>query len=414
MAITSSETAYGSDPDPSTTKAVGEPVKPGDQSKVPEEVRGKSPAEMAQRWEKELTAAKRELSKFHGTGKKLVSRYLDERDGAADDTAEAKFNLFWSNIEVLKASLYAKPPDVDVSNSYKDSEDDVSRVAGNILQRMLNHDIEDGDESTYPDITKQAVGDYLVVGLGQVWYRYEVETRENETEAVTDPQTGVTLAEPIKYEAIVGEDAPADYVYWEDFWWSPARVWQDVRWVARRVYMNREELIARFGPKIGKVIPVTKSKSGGVQNDPWEKAGVFEIWDKTTQCAYWHVLGFDLICDYKPDPLKLRGFFPCPPPMIANAATSKYMPRGDYLLAQDQYQQIDELTTRLKYLTLCSNTKNYAGLEPTSFRSKPGKTDFVMTQNMRTSVNAIARLKIWGRSANPCLITTSKRPPWPI
>ena len=26
------------------------------------------------------------------------------------------------------------------------------------------------------------------------------------------------------------------------------------------------------------------------------------------------------------------------------------MPRGDYLLAQDQYQQIDELTTRLKYL----------------------------------------------------------------
>lgn len=350
MATTSNETGYGSDPDPSTTKDIHDPVKPGDQSKVPEEVKGKSPAEMAQRWEKELTAAKRELSKFHGTGKKLVSRYLDERDGAADDTAEAKFNLFWSNIEVLKASLYAKPPDVDVSNSYKDSEDDVSRVAGNILQRMLNHDIEDGDESTYPDITKQAVGDYLVVGLGQVWYRYEVETRENETEAVTDPQTGVTLAAPIKYEAITGEDAPADYVYWEDFWWSPARVWQDVRWVARRVYMNREELIARFGPKIGKVIPVTKSKSGGVQNDPWEKAGVFEIWDKTTQCAYWHVLGFDLICDYKPDPLKLRGFFPCPPPMMANAATSKYMPRGDYLLAQDQYQQIDELTTRLKYL----------------------------------------------------------------
>jgi len=350
MAITSSETAYGSDPDPSNTKDVHAPVKPGDQSKVPEEVKGKSPTEMASRWEKELQAAKKELGKFHSIGKRLVGRYLDDRDTASDDEAEAKFNLFWSNIEVLKASLYAKPPDVDVSNSYKDSEDDVSRVAGNILQRMLNHDIEDGDESTYPDITKQAVGDYLVVGLGQVWYRYEVETKENETEAVTDPQTGIELAPSVKYEAITGEDAPADYVYWEDFWWSPARVWQDVRWVARRVYMNREELIARFGEKIGKVIPVVKGKSGGVQNDPWEKAGVFEIWDKTTQCAYWHVMGFDVICDYKADPLKLRGFFPCPPPMMANAATSRYMPRGDYLLAQDQYQQIDELTTRLKYL----------------------------------------------------------------
>lgn len=350
---TRNETGYGNDPDLSNAKDINEPVKPGDQSKVPEAAKGKSPAEMAQRWEKELAAAKKELTKFHVAGRKLVHRYLDERDASAEGS-DSRFNLFWSNIEVLKASLYAKPPNVDVSNSYKDSEDDVSRVGCNILQRMLNHDIEDGDESSYPDVTKQSVGDYLVVGLGQVWYRYEVETKEAETEAVTDPETGTVLAKPIKYEAITGEDAPADYVYWEDFWWSPARVWQDVRWVARRVYMNREELCARFGEKIGKVIPVTKGKSKndgvGPQNDPWEKAGVFEIWDKTTQCAYWHVMGFDLICDYKPDPLGLRGFFPCPQPLMANTATSKFMPRADFQLAQDQYDQIDELTTRLKYL----------------------------------------------------------------
>lgn len=351
MPTTRSETPDG---DPTNARDINEPVKPGDQSKVPEQVRGKSPQEMATRWEKELQAAKKELSKFHTVGRKLVHKYLDERDSAAFDGGDSKFNLFWSNIEVLKASLYAKPPNVDVSNSYKDGEDDVSRVASNILQRMLNHDIEDDDESTYPEVTRQAVGDYLIVGLGQVWYRYEVETEETETEAVVDPQTGVTLAEPVKYEAITSEDAPADYVYWEDFWWSPARVWQDVRWVARRVYMNREELIKRFGQKIGSQVPVSKVKTKGdgigPQNDPWDKAGVFEIWDKTTQCAYWHVMGFDVICDYKPNPLKLRGFFPCPEPLMANKTTSKVMPRGDYLLAQDQYQQIDELTTRLKYL----------------------------------------------------------------
>ena len=351
METTSSKTP---DADPSNARDINEPVKPGDQSKVPEQARGKSPADMAARWEKELQAAKKELTKFHTVGRKLVGKYLDERDSAALDTSDSKFNLFWSNIEVLKASLYAKPPNVDVSNSYKDGDDDVSRTAANILQRMLNHDIEDDDESTYPEVTRQSVSDYLIVGLGQVWYRYEVETEEAETEAVNDPQTGMELAPPVKYEAITGEDAPADYVYWEDFWWSPARVWQDVRWVARRVYMNREELIKRFGDKIGKEIPVSKQKNKadgiGPQNDPWEKAGVFEIWDKTTQCAYWHVLGFNIICDYKPDPLKLRGFFPCPEPLIANKTTSKVMPRADYLLAQDQYGQIDELTTRLKYL----------------------------------------------------------------
>ena len=316
---------------------------------------GRDPVKLAEIWEKELQAAKKELQKFHTQGRKLVQRYLDERDASlAVGEAEAKFNLFWSNIEVLKSSLYAKPPRVDVSNSYKDSNDDVARAAGNILQRMLNNDVEEDDESTYPEVTRQAVGDYLIVGMGQVWYRYEVETEKATTDPVLDPQTGAVIEPGIEYEAITHEDAPADYVYWEDFWWSPARVWQDVRWVARRVFMNREELVARFGKAIGNDIPISKVKHKadgiGPQNDPWEKAAVFEIWDKTTKCAYWHVMGYNVICDHKDDPLRLRGFFPCPQPLMANATTSKLMPRADYLLAQDQYAQVDELTTRLKYL----------------------------------------------------------------
>lgn len=315
----------------------------------------KDPAKLAEVWEKELQAAKKELTPFHTKAKRLIKRYLDEREAvAASDGSDARLNLFWSNTEVLKSSLYAKPPKVDVSNSYKDANDDVSRVAANILQRMLNNDVEEDDESTYPEITRQAVGDYLIVGLGQVWYRYEVETEKAQTEPVVDPETGVMLAEPVEYEAVVHEDAPADYVYWEDFWWSPCRVWQDCRWVARRVFMNREELVARFGEKIGNDVPISKVKQRGdnisPQNDPWEKAGVFEIWDKTTKCAYWHVMGYNLCLDHKEDPMHLRGFFPCPQPLIANITTSKLMPRADYLMAQDQYAQIDELTTRLKYL----------------------------------------------------------------
>src|SRR6187402_3551175 len=122
----------------------------------------KDPVKLAEVWEKELQAAKKELAKFHQTGKALVRRYLDERDSANISDPESKFNLFWSNIEVLKSSLYAKPPRVDVSNSYKDANDDVSRVAANILQRMLNNDVEEDDESTYPEVTRQAVGDYLI------------------------------------------------------------------------------------------------------------------------------------------------------------------------------------------------------------------------------------------------------------
>src|SRR6188768_626229 len=118
--------------------------------------------------------------------------------------------------------------------------------------------------------------------------------------------------------------------------------------------MTREELCERFGEKIGKTVPVSKNKTktdSGIRNDPWEKAAVFEIWDKQTKCAYWHVMGMDVILDYKEDPLRLKTLFPCPQPLMANLTTSAFLPRADYLMAQDQYQQIDELTTRIKYLT---------------------------------------------------------------
>jgi len=316
-----------------------------------------NPRESAQRWEKEIVAAKKELTKFHTASKRIINKYLDTRagtGGSGDSDSAYKLNLFWSNVQVIKASLYSKPPRVDVSNTFKDSEDDVSRVASNILQRMLNHAMEK-DHSDFDVAARQGIGDYILVGLGQIWYRYEVETEQKMTEPVIDPQTGVTLAEATPYEVIAHEDCLTDYVFWEDFFWSPARTWEEVRWVARRVYMNREQLIKRFGEKIGKIVPITKGKKNAdstqPQNDPWEKAGVFEVWDRTTKKVYWHVLGMDVVLDEQDDPLKIEGFFPCPQPLVSNLTTSNFMPRADFQLAQDQYDQIDELTTRITYLT---------------------------------------------------------------
>jgi hypothetical protein len=320
----------------------------------PDAARKYNPEESARRWERELQAAKKELSKFHESARKIVKKYLDKRDQLDTDSA-FKLNLFWSNIQVLKASLYAKPPRVDVSNSFKDSDDDVSRVAGNILERMLNHSIEK-DNSDFETSSQLGVGDYLIVGLGALWYRYEVETGKQMTEPVKDPQNPEQIIVPAKeYEAIIHEDCLTEYVFWEDFWWSPARTWDDVRWVARRVYMNKEQLRKRFGDVIAEQVPLSKQKKNAdstqPQNDPWNKAGVFEIWDRTTKKVYWHVLGMHTVLDEKDDPLKLETFFPCPPPLISNPTTSNVMPLADYALAQDQYDQIDELTTRITHLT---------------------------------------------------------------
>lgn len=308
----------------------------------------KSPAGMAERWGKEIEAAEKELKEFHEASRQVVRQYLDKRD--AFENEQSKINVFWSNTQVLKATLYAKPPKVDVSRTHRDEDDDVARVAGTMLERMLNNDVEK-DGSPFDKAARQGIEDWLIVALGQMWVRYEVETEKAQTEPVTDPVSGAVLVPPQEYEAIVREDAVTDYVFWGDFLWSPARTWQEVRWVARKVYMTRDALKKRFGEKIGAAIPLaTKKVENGPQNQAWQTACVYEVWCKDSRTVYWYVKGFETIVDYKPDPLGLSDFFPCPEPLAGNLTTSNFMPRADFTMAQDLYKQINEAQTRLKYL----------------------------------------------------------------
>lgn len=307
----------------------------------------KSPAGMAQRWGKELESAEKELKEFHEASKNVVRAYLDKRD--AFDEAQSRINVFWSNTQVLKATLYAKPPKVDVSRTHRDEDDDVARVAGTILERVLNNDVEK-DGSPFDEAARQGIEDWLIVAMGQMWLRYEVQTEQAQTEPVMGPD-GQSLVQPMSYEVITHEDAVSEYVFWGDFLWSPARTWSEVRWVARKVYMTRDALTKRFGEKIGRAVPMLSKKSdGGPQNNPWQTACVYEIWCKENRTVYWWCKGMETVLDYKADPLGLTDFFPCPCPLVGNITTSNFMPRADYTMAQDLYRQINDAQTRLKYL----------------------------------------------------------------
>jgi hypothetical protein len=149
-------------------------------------------------------------------------------------------------------------------------------------------------------------------------------------------------------------------VYWDDFWWSPARTWAEVRWIARRVYLTRNKLIARFGPDLGATIPLNAAapKRGSDKNalnsdrkQVWKQAEIFEIWDRDDKRVYWISRDYPSSLDCKQDPLGLAGFFPCPKPLTATLSTTRYMPRADYTLTQDQYEELDLIEQRLDALT---------------------------------------------------------------
>ena len=313
-----------------------------------------TPAGLAQRWSTEIDASKQELQKFHDDAKRIVHRYLDKRDDFGKD--QSRVNLFWSTMKVLLSMLYARPPKADVSRSFQDYEDDQARVAGTMLQRILNRGFDD-DSSAWDAAVRNGIEDWLVVGFGQIWLRYEVKTEQYEVPAVFD-EFGQELSPASQAERIVDEDAPVDYVFWDDFFWSPARIWPEVRWVARRVYMTKDQLVERFGEEIARIVPLQGNKPSDKntntetpKHDPWNKAEVYEIWCKENKKVYWYSKGADVILDVKDDPLGLDNFFPCPKPLAANVTTSNFMPRADYIFAQDQFNELDEINTRITWLT---------------------------------------------------------------
>lgn len=312
-----------------------------------------TPQGLAQRWSTELEASKKELAKFHDKADKITQRYLDKRDDWAED--ESRVNLFWSSTKVLLSLLYARPPRASVARSFLDADDDQARVAGQIMQRLLNRSFDD-NVSDWDAAIRQGIEDWLIVGMGQIWERYEVETVVEEIPAQYDPITGDEIAPASTYERIVNEDAPVDYIYWKDFFWSPARTWNEVRWVARRVYMTKDQLEKRFGEDIAKQVPTSSTApkdAADMQpaNDVWSKAEVFEIWNKDDKRVYWLGKGCEIILDVKDDPLRLDKFFPCPKPVIANVTSSNFMPRADFVFAEDQFNELDEINTRITWLT---------------------------------------------------------------
>src|SRR6185312_6609156 len=213
------------------------------------------------KWNSEIAQAAKVkgYERWEKRGKKIVDRYRDERNQGVDDANTndgvvntSKFNIIWSNVQTLKPALFGKTPKPVVERRYLD-RDEVGRTASVILERALLYELDNG--SYYSAIGK-AVLDRLLPGRGTTWIRYEpkfqpmpAKTQETKKSAVDDEKK---VNEP--QEEVVDESTCVDYVQWTDFRHSPARVWEEVWWVAKRVYMSRRELKARFGDKLGKAV----------------------------------------------------------------------------------------------------------------------------------------------------------------
>tara|TARA_R110000851_G_scaffold188171_2_gene338160 strand:- start:26748 stop:28976 length:2229 start_codon:yes stop_codon:yes gene_type:complete len=310
-------------------------------------------------WAEELNTSLKAREPWWKKSDKIVNRFLGESAGSNNqDSTSFDLNLFHSNIKTLGDMLYGNTPKIDVSRRYAQPADDVGRVAAEMMERLLNLDIaENGAE--IDAVFRSTLQDRLLSGLGCAKVRYELETEEAE---VIDEQGQVMLDaenQPIMEEKLVHEDAPVDYYYWGDILWGWCRSWADLPWVAFRSYMTKDAIEARWGTEVSDNIKLKKqtknTSDDGEESEntdsAWMRAEVWEIWCKETRKVHWVILGYDKQLEEKDDLLQLSGFWPCPPFFMANATTSLYTPTPDFVLAQDLYNEIDKLQTRIAVIT---------------------------------------------------------------
>ena len=327
------------------------------------------PSTGVDKWLNIISQYDNEFKKWEARSAKIVKRYRD--DNRSQHTNEtAKFNILWSNVQTLIPAVYAKLPKAVAQRRFGDN-DPVGRVAGQLIERALDFEIEH-----YPDFRatmKHAVEDRFLGGRGIAWVRYEPHVRQ-----IDMPEDGLQVTEDVENEASEGqtpggapkpesqdytageaepqeeieyECAPTDYVHWKDFGHSVARTWEEVTCVWRWVYMTKDALTERFGEKMAKQIPLDSGAETlatyGQSTKERTRAKICELWDKESGKVYWLSKNCPTIIDERDDPLELDQFFPCPQPLYSTTTSDSLIPVPDFVIYQDQANELDILSDRI-------------------------------------------------------------------
>ena len=308
-----------------------------------------------------------EYKKWEARVTKIIRRYRDDQGtGTGMGNEAARFNVLWSNVQTLIPAVYARLPKADVSRRFGDN-DPIGRVASLLIERVLDYEIEH-----YPDFRssmRHAVEDRFLGGRGVAWVRYDPHIKQQDI-----PEDGYQITEDVEegeadeakeggdiYNPTAGNDgtpeeidyecAPTDYVHWKDFGHSCARTWEEVTQVWRWVYMSKDAVTERFGKKVAKKVSFNSSPDGltkyGQKEKSNDKAKVCELWDKETGKVYWLTENSVDLLDERDDPLGLEGFFPCAKPLYATTTSDSLIPVPDFILYQDQANELDILTDRI-------------------------------------------------------------------
>src|SRR6187397_315845 len=261
---------------------------------------------------------------------------LSRLSGMARDK---EFQMFWANCEVLKPSIYAKPPIPVVTPKFKDRRP-VYQAASEVMERCCNVAF---DLARINDLMLLVRDDLSMSSRGVAWCRYE------------SGKGGGTYDH---------EKVCIDFKNRRDFLHSISRNWREVSWVAAASYLTRGEARKRFYKHSGDAyqdaeyrVDKEAKAVGGADNR--ERAKFWEIWDKKARRVVWVAEGCEDILDEDDAHLDLQNYFPCPKPVYGTVQRGSLIPVPDVMQYRDQLKEINMLTGRIHALSDALEVKGF-------------------------------------------------------
>ncbi len=245
----------------------------------------------------------------------------------SEAAGDREFQIFWANLEVLKPTIYTRPPQPVVQPRYRDGKE-LARKTSELLERVLEMDVEADD---LHETLIEVRNDLALGARGVPW---------------------------------VLDNGQCIHVDREDFRHEPARKWKEVGWCARQSYLTVEAIKERF-PDVDtsrvKFEHMT-GKEDGLGNDykgTNKKARVWEIWSKAENAVIWVSEGYPDVFDHQPPLVDVKGFYPCPKPAYGTVERRSLKPVPDFVYYRDQVDEINELTARLSSLSESLRLKGF-------------------------------------------------------
>jgi len=252
-----------------------------------------------------------------------IEKIYGKLESLADTAGDREFQIFWANLEVLRPSMYQRPPQPVVMPRHTDTGE-IPRKAAELLERALEFDVEFDDVH---NVMLQVRDDLALTSRGVPW---------------------------------VLDNGHVIHVDRLDFLHEPARKWSECGWVARRAYITRENGVQRFGDDfIDAKTEVMGEKRDDEYQSTQKKAQVWEIWSKTENKVVWVTDGVDTVLDESGPLFDVKGFFPCPQPAYATIERGTLLPIPDFVYYRDQVDEINELTERISALSESLRMKGF-------------------------------------------------------